>query len=64
MVLSILENFQHVLICVAFTGGLYSGEVVVWDTSRTQDPILAQTGMSPDTHREPVYQVLPLNNPS
>ncbi|XP_062411184.1 WD repeat-containing protein 34 [Sardina pilchardus] len=38
-------------------GGLYSGEVVVWDTSRTQDPILAQTGMSADTHREPVYQV-------
>lgn len=40
-------------------GGLYSGEVVVWDTSRTQDPILAQTGMSVDTHREPVYQVEP-----
>ncbi|XP_063066445.1 WD repeat-containing protein 34 [Engraulis encrasicolus] len=38
-------------------GGLYSGEVVVWDTSRTQDPMLAQTGMSADTHREPVYQV-------
>ncbi|TRY74267.1 hypothetical protein DNTS_008996, partial [Danionella cerebrum] len=31
--------------------------VVVWDTSRSQDLILAQTGMSPDTHREPVYQV-------
>ncbi|KAM9518665.1 cytoplasmic dynein 2 intermediate chain 2 isoform 1-T1 [Salvelinus alpinus] len=38
-------------------GGLYSGEVVVWDTNRTQDLILAQTGMSTDTHREPVYQV-------
>ncbi|XP_028274373.1 cytoplasmic dynein 2 intermediate chain 2 [Parambassis ranga] len=38
-------------------GGLYNGEVVVWDTSRTQDPILAQTGMSADSHREPVYQV-------
>ncbi|XP_051955566.1 WD repeat-containing protein 34 [Xyrauchen texanus] len=38
-------------------GGLYSGEVVVWDNSRVQDPILAQTGMSADTHREPVYQV-------
>ncbi|XP_028827486.1 cytoplasmic dynein 2 intermediate chain 2 [Denticeps clupeoides] len=38
-------------------GGLYSGEVMVWDTSRTQDPVLAQTGMSPDTHREPVCQV-------
>ncbi|XP_071390790.1 cytoplasmic dynein 2 intermediate chain 2-like [Centroberyx affinis] len=38
-------------------GGLYSGEVVVWDTGRTQDPVLAQTGMSADSHREPVYQV-------
>ncbi|KAA8584669.1 hypothetical protein FQN60_008454 [Etheostoma spectabile] len=38
-------------------GGLYSGEVVVWDTSRTQDPLLVQTGMSADSHKEPVYQV-------
>ncbi|KAG8010981.1 WD repeat-containing protein 34, partial [Nibea albiflora] len=38
-------------------GGLYSGEVVVWDTSRTQDPVLVQSGMSADSHREPVYQV-------
>ncbi|CAK6976691.1 WD repeat-containing protein 34 [Scomber scombrus] len=38
-------------------GGLYSGEVVLWDTSRTQDPVLAQTGLSADSHREPVYQV-------
>lgn len=38
-------------------GGLYSGEVVVWDTSRTQDPVLALSGMSADSHREPVYQV-------
>ncbi|KAM4720205.1 cytoplasmic dynein 2 intermediate chain 2 [Anableps anableps] len=39
-------------------GGLFNGEVVVWDTSRTQDLVLAQTGMSADSHREPVYQVL------
>ncbi|KAM7369427.1 hypothetical protein PAMP_013696 [Pampus punctatissimus] len=38
-------------------GGLYSGEVMLWDTSRTQDPVLAQTGMTADSHREPVYQV-------
>lgn len=31
----------------------------MWDTSRTQDPVLAQTGMSADSHREPVYQVEP-----
>ncbi|XP_049460026.1 WD repeat-containing protein 34 isoform X3 [Epinephelus fuscoguttatus] len=37
-------------------GGLYSGEVVVWDISRTQDLVLVQTGMSADSHREPVYQ--------
>ncbi|KAL6469781.1 hypothetical protein MHYP_G00209000 [Metynnis hypsauchen] len=53
------------VVCVSFhplrpsliAGGLYSGEVIVWDTSRTQDPVFAQTGMSPDTHREPVYEV-------
>ncbi|XP_041098659.1 WD repeat-containing protein 34 [Polyodon spathula] len=38
-------------------GGLYSGEVLVWDTSRTQDPLCARTAMSDETHREPVYQV-------
>lgn len=38
-------------------GGLYNGEVVVWDTSRTQDPVLAQTGLSAEGHREPVFQV-------
>lgn len=38
-------------------GGLYSGEVVVWDTSRTKDPVLVQSGMSADSHREPVYHV-------
>lgn len=38
-------------------GGLYSGEVLVWDTSRTQDLVLAQTGMSADSHKEPIYQV-------
>ncbi|XP_061582153.1 WD repeat-containing protein 34 [Cololabis saira] len=43
-------------------GGLYNGEVLVWDTRRNQDPVLAQTGMSADGHREPVYHVswLPL----
>lgn len=39
-------------------GGLYSGEVLVWDTSRTQDPLCARTAMSDETHREPVYQVI------
>ncbi|KAF7650623.1 hypothetical protein LDENG_00123060, partial [Lucifuga dentata] len=38
-------------------GGLYSGELLVWDTSQIQDPVMAQTGMSADSHREPVYEV-------
>ncbi|XP_061633073.1 WD repeat-containing protein 34 isoform X2 [Phyllopteryx taeniolatus] len=38
-------------------GGLHSGEVVIWDTSQSTDPVLAQTGMSADSHREPVCQV-------
>lgn len=38
-------------------GALYSGEVVVWDTNLIQDPVVAQTGLSADSHREPVYQV-------
>ncbi|XP_054638165.1 WD repeat-containing protein 34 isoform X2 [Dunckerocampus dactyliophorus] len=45
-------------VCAAVAaGGLYSGEVVVWDTSQTTDPVLAQTAMSADSHREPVCQV-------
>ncbi|XP_061675933.1 WD repeat-containing protein 34 isoform X1 [Syngnathoides biaculeatus] len=45
-------------------GSLHSGEVVIWDTSQSTDPILAQTGMSADSHREPVCQVtwVPLQN--
>ncbi|OPJ67820.1 WD repeat-containing protein 34 [Patagioenas fasciata monilis] len=53
------------VMCVAFhpsqpsliAGGLFSGELVVWDTSRTEDPVLWRTGMTDDTHTDPVYQV-------
>ncbi|XP_039620265.1 WD repeat-containing protein 34 isoform X1 [Polypterus senegalus] len=53
------------VLCLAFhptqpsliAGGLYSGEVLVWDTSRSPDPVLARTGMLDLSHREPVYQV-------
>lgn len=38
-------------------GGLYSGEVLVWDTSRPEDPLLWRTGLTDDTHTDPVYQV-------
>ncbi|NXP03031.1 WDR34 protein, partial [Thinocorus orbignyianus] len=53
------------VMCVAFhpsqpaliAGGLFSGELVVWDTSRTEDPVVWRTGMTGDTHTDPVYQV-------
>ncbi|XP_028318162.1 cytoplasmic dynein 2 intermediate chain 2 [Gouania willdenowi] len=38
-------------------GGLFTGEVLVWDSSRTLDPVLARTGMLAESHREPVYHV-------
>ncbi|NWU66373.1 WDR34 protein, partial [Pterocles burchelli] len=38
-------------------GGLFSGELVVWDTSRREDPVMWRTGMTDDTHTDPVYQV-------
>lgn len=38
-------------------GGLYSGEVLVWDLSRPEDPLLWRTGLTDDTHTDPVYQV-------
>lgn len=38
-------------------GGLYNGEVVVWDTCQTQDTVLARTSLSADSHREPVYKI-------
>ncbi|KFP89432.1 WD repeat-containing protein 34, partial [Apaloderma vittatum] len=53
------------VMCLAFhpsrpsliAGGLFSGELVVWDTSRTEDPVIWRTGMTDDTHTDPVYQI-------
>ncbi|KAM6110344.1 cytoplasmic dynein 2 intermediate chain 2 [Pterocles gutturalis] len=53
------------VMCLAFhpsrpsliAGGLFSGELVVWDTSRREDPVMWSTGMTDDTHTDPVYQV-------
>lgn len=44
-------------------GGLYSGEVLVWDVSRAEDPLLWRTGLTDDTHTDPVYQVAWLPEP-
>lgn len=57
--------------CLAFhptrpshvAGGLYSGEVLVWDMSRPEDPLLWRTGLTDDTHTDPVYQVVWLPEP-
>ena len=38
-------------------GGLYNGEVLVWDMSHPEDPLLWRTGLTDDTHTDPVYQV-------
>ncbi|CAM5102977.1 unnamed protein product [Natator depressus] len=53
------------VMCLAFhpsqpsliVGGLYSGEVLIWDMSRIEDPLIWRTGMTDDTHTDPVYQV-------
>ncbi|XP_069465279.1 cytoplasmic dynein 2 intermediate chain 2 isoform X2 [Ambystoma mexicanum] len=37
-------------------GGLYSGEVLVWDTSRMDDALICRTGLMGDSHTDPVYQ--------
>lgn len=59
------------VMCLAFhptqpahiAGGLYNGEVLVWDMSRPEDPLLWRTGLTDDTHTDPVYQVLWLPEP-
>ncbi|XP_053330248.1 cytoplasmic dynein 2 intermediate chain 2 isoform X2 [Spea bombifrons] len=53
------------VMCLAFhpskpsliAGGLFTGEVLVWDTSRTDDPLVGRTGLTQDTHTDAVYQV-------
>nr|XP_033816093.1 WD repeat-containing protein 34 isoform X1 [Geotrypetes seraphini] len=58
------------VMCLAFhpsqpsllAGGLYSGEVLVWDTSRTDDALISRTGMTTDSHMDAVYQVNWLSN--
>uniref|UniRef100_A0A8D0H4V6 Dynein 2 intermediate chain 2 n=1 Tax=Sphenodon punctatus TaxID=8508 RepID=A0A8D0H4V6_SPHPU len=53
------------VMCLAFhplqpsliAGGLYSGEVLLWDTSRIEDPLVWRTGMTDDSHTDPIYQV-------
>ncbi|XP_006983447.2 cytoplasmic dynein 2 intermediate chain 2 [Peromyscus maniculatus bairdii] len=68
---SAVVEVSSAVMCLAFhptqpshiAGGLYSGEVLVWDTSRPEDPLLWRTGLTDDTHTDPVYQVLWLPEP-
>ncbi|XP_032334462.1 WD repeat-containing protein 34 isoform X2 [Camelus ferus] len=63
---SAVVEVPSAVMCLAFhptqpshvAGGLYSGEVLVWDISRPEDPLLWRTGLTDDTHTDPVYQVL------
>ncbi|XP_067868221.1 WD repeat-containing protein 34 isoform X2 [Heterodontus francisci] len=58
-------DVSSAVMCLAFhpvepsliAGGLFNGEVLVWNSCKTDDPLIARSGMSEDTHREPVYQV-------
>lgn len=68
---SAVVEVPSAVMCLAFhptqpahvAGGLYSGEVLVWDLSRPEDPLLWRTGLTDDTHTDPVYQVLWLPEP-
>ncbi|XP_006892550.1 PREDICTED: WD repeat-containing protein 34 [Elephantulus edwardii] len=68
---SLVIDVPSAVMCLAFhpfqpaliAGGLYSGEVVVWDLSRPEDSLLWCTGLTDDTHTDPVYQVVWLPMP-
>mmetsp|Transcript_21562 Transcript_21562/g.38245 ORF Transcript_21562/g.38245 Transcript_21562/m.38245 type:complete len:568 (+) Transcript_21562:84-1787(+) len=38
-------------------GGLFTGEIRVWDVSNTDEPLIAQSTIDDHTHREPITQV-------
>nr|XP_014972163.1 WD repeat-containing protein 34 isoform X1 [Macaca mulatta] len=68
---SAVVEVPSAVLCLAFhptqpshvAGGLYSGEVLVWDLSRPEDPLLWRTGLTDDTHTDPVSQVVWLPEP-
>ncbi|XP_063172237.1 cytoplasmic dynein 2 intermediate chain 2 [Candoia aspera] len=61
----LVVEIPSALMCIAFhpqqpsliAGGLFNGEVLIWDTSREEDPLIWRTGMTDDTHTDPVYEV-------
>nr|XP_054766400.1 cytoplasmic dynein 2 intermediate chain 2-like [Lytechinus pictus] len=59
------------LMCVTFhptlpalvAGGTFNGEVMIWDLSKDDENLIATSGISDDTHREPVTQITWLQDP-
>lgn len=47
----------HPELPAVIAGGTFSGEVRVWNTGLTGDPLLAYSGLSDLGHKEPVAQV-------
>ncbi|XP_066896695.1 cytoplasmic dynein 2 intermediate chain 2 isoform X2 [Kogia breviceps] len=68
---SAVVEVPSAVMCLAFhptqpshvAGGLYSGEVLVWDVSHPEDPLLWRTGLTDDAHTDPVSQVVWLPGP-
>ena len=41
----------------------YAGEVVVWDTSQTEETLVASSGIGDDCHRDPVSKLTWIPDP-
>lgn len=41
----------------------FSGQLSVWDLSQEDEPLLASSGIGDDSHREPITQIVWLQNP-
>lgn len=67
----IVIDVPSCLMCVAFhptktawvAGGSFNGQISVWDMSQEDEVLLATCGMSDDSHREPVTQIMWLQDP-
>ncbi|PIK48818.1 putative WD repeat-containing protein 34-like [Apostichopus japonicus] len=44
-------------------GGSFNGQLSVWDLSQEDEPLLASSGIGDDSHREPITQIVWLQNP-
>lgn len=44
--------------------GTFNGEVIIWDTAKENDMVLASSGIGEASHREPVTDIQWVHNPS